>query len=278
MVQNPAILLAKEAHARFAAGDSDGVIELWDENIVHTAWAPTADEPWMGVFNGIEEGKRFLSLVAEMKPKFSFTDISFVPVNDFECLQFVETTLTNGTVLNEMMHWKINEDGKKFHSWTLYGDPLAHRNAKEGKTTTHEYFLPRHQPPPSDCKEGSSSAKDIAKLCHESFAVGDVDSIVSIWDANIIHFVTPSCEEIKHSGVHVGKDQGLEWLGNYAQAGIKYQWVEETAIELNHNMCFTFAIATYKDGTKGCECMRWITKDGKLISWTCFGNTIVHAK
>ena len=115
------------------------------------------------------------------------------------------------------------------------------------------------------------TAKDAAKLCHTAFAAGDVDSIVAIWDPKIIHVVCPGCDEIAHSGVHVGVDAGLAWLGNYAKSGIGYEWVEETCIEVNDNMCFTFATATYKDGTKGCECMRWITKDGKLISWTCFG-------
>ena len=122
------------------------------------------------------------------------------------------------------------------------------------------------------------TAKDAAKLCHEAFAKGDVDAIVGIWSPSIIHAVCVETSEIPHSGVHVGVDAGLAWLGKYAQSGIGYEWVEETCIEVNPNMCFTFAISSYPDGSKGCECMRWITtEDGKLISWTCFGNTVKHA-
>ena len=53
-------------HAMFAAGDSEGVIGKFDTNIVHQGWAPTSDMPFMGVFTGIEEGKKFLEAVGSM--------------------------------------------------------------------------------------------------------------------------------------------------------------------------------------------------------------------
>merc|ERR1712137_82784 len=162
MGENKAVAMAKKAHAAFKAGDIDGVVDCWDENIVHQSHAPTADEPWMGVFKGVEESKKMLAAWGELAPSFSFTEAMFIPVDDTTCLQCMESKLA--------------------------------------------------------------------------------------------------------------------WLGNYAMSEIKYEWVEETCIEVNPNLCFTFAKSTYPDGTTGVECMRWITtEDGKLVSWTCFGNTVKHA-
>ena len=226
----------------------------------------------------IEESKKMLEAFGATGMSMSFTDSMFIPISDTECLQTIETTLKNGAVLQEIMHWKVSDDGTKMLTWGNHGDPMSHKLAVDGKPVTHEYFYPSHKVPPAGCADGEMTAKDAAKLCHLAFAKGDVDAITSIWADTIIHAVCPKTEDIPHSGVHVGKDAGLAWLQNYAMSGIAYEWVEETCIVVNENMCFTFAIATYKDGSKGCECMRWITKDGKLISWTCFGNTIVHAK
>jgi len=278
MGENKAVAMAKKAHAAFKAGDIDGVVDCWDENIVHQSHAPTADEPWMGVFKGVEESKKMLAAWGELAPSFSFTEAMFIPVDDTTCLQCMESKLSDGSVLHELVQWKVNPAGDKMVYWELFGDPYSYKKLKEGKPITHEYFYPGHVVPPAAHAEGAMTAKEAAKLCHEAFAAGDVEAITAIWSPTIIHAVCPATPEIPHSGVHVGKEAGLAWLGNYAMSEIKYEWVEETCIEVNPNLCFTFAKSTYPDGTTGVECMRWITtEDGKLVSWTCFGNTVKHA-
>merc|ERR1712137_1317216 len=212
MGENKAVAMAKKAHAAFKAGDIDGVVDCWDENIVHQSHAPTADEPWMGVFKGVEESKKMLAAWGELAPSFSFTEAMFIPVDDTTCLQCMESKLSDGSLLHELVQWKVNPAGDKMVYWELFGDPYSYKKLKEGKPITHEYFYPGHVVPPAAHAEGAMTAK------------------------------------------------------------------EETCIEVNPNLCFTFAKSTYPDGTTGVECMRWITtEDGKLVSWTCFGNTVKHA-
>ena len=279
-VENKAIAMAKRAHAAFKAGDIEGVKACWSDEIVHKSFGTTtSDEPFMGVFKGVDEGLKMVGEFGALQPSFSFTDSMFIPVSDTKCIQCVEATLSNGAVLHELMVWTVNADGNKMVEWDLYGDPLSYKKAKNGESVSHEYFYPRHQTPPAAHDAGALTAKGAAKLCHDAFAVGDVPAITGIWHPNIIHAaVGPATPEIPHSGVSVGADAGLAWLAKYAAAGIQYAWVEETTIEVNPNLCFTFSATSYPDGTSGIEAMRWITTpDGKLVSWTCFGNTIKHA-
>ena len=131
--ENKAVALAKKCHAFFRAGDMDGVVSCWADDVVHTGWAPTSDEPFMGVFTGIEEGKKFLAAVGELSPTINFTDTMFIPVDDTTCLQCVETTLSNGKVIHELMHWNVDPSGEKMVKWALYGDPYSYKKVKEGK-------------------------------------------------------------------------------------------------------------------------------------------------
>ena len=46
----------------------------------------------------------------------------------------VESTLKDGTVIHEIMHWQeVSDDGSKLVKWAIYGDPLAYKKVAEGK-------------------------------------------------------------------------------------------------------------------------------------------------
>lgn len=234
----------------------------------------------MGVINGVEENKKWLMVFGGQKARYVSKPTEFYPVSDTECFNCVETILQDGSQINEVMYWK-SADGKHIDEWRLFGNPLAYKkalDAKEGETcnTAYEAVYPSSSVPAQTHKAGDRTAADVAKFCHENFAKGNAEAIVGIWSDDVVHAVANRVANIPYSGVFYGKPAGAEWLKSFATAGVKYALLETHVV--NESLCFTISECTYGDGSKGQECMRWQSKDGKMKAWTLYGNTLRHAK
>ena len=183
-------------------------------------------------------------------------------------------------MINEVMYWK-SSDGEHIDEWRLFGNPLAYKMAVDAKdnkkfNTKFEAVYPSSSVPAQENKAGTRSAADIAKFCHDNFAKGNAEAIVGIWADDVVHAVANRTATIPYSGVYFGIPQGAEWLKSFASAGVKYKLLETHPV--NDCMCFSISECTYADGSKGQECMRWVSEDGKMKTWTLYGNTVRHGK
>ena len=223
----------------------------------------------MGIINGVEANKKWLMVFGGQKQRYVSKPTEFYPVSDTECFNCCEVILQDGSVINEVMYWK-SSDGEHIDEWRLFGNPLAYKKASDDKFnkkyyTKFEAVYPSSSVPAWDNKTGTRSAADIAKFCHDNFAKGDVWAIVGVWADDVVHAVANRTAEIIHSGVYFGKPQGIDWLKSFAMAGVKYKLLETHPV--NDCLCFTISECTYSDGSKGQECMRWVSEDGKMKTW-----------